>query len=199
MPVWIEAGLWGLVAGGALVVGALIAWAMHVPARVVASVMAFGAGVLISALAFDLVDKAERRGASPPPCSASWWARWPTPGQRRARPARRAAPQAVRRAAALRAGAAGQRDRDRGGRPARRHPGVGGARPLPARRPRRRRPGAGGDLHLQPARGPVQRGRHEAQRALGALRLRRLDRRRPGQRAGRGGSGACCSRGRHRS
>jgi zinc transporter, ZIP family len=62
VPVWIEAGLWGLVAGGALVVGALIAWKVHVQARVVASVMAFGAGVLISALAFDLVDEAERSG-----------------------------------------------------------------------------------------------------------------------------------------
>ncbi|HEY0643731.1 MAG TPA: ZIP family zinc transporter [Nocardioides sp.] len=62
MPVWIEAGLWGLLAGGALVVGALIAWLVKVPQRVVASVMAFGAGVLISALAFDLVDEAERSG-----------------------------------------------------------------------------------------------------------------------------------------
>lgn len=62
MPVWVEAGLWGLLAGGALVVGALIAWLVKVPQRVVASVMAFGAGVLISALAFDLVDEAERSG-----------------------------------------------------------------------------------------------------------------------------------------
>lgn len=45
----------GLLAGGALLVGALIAWFVNVPDRLVASVMAFGAGVLISALAFDLV------------------------------------------------------------------------------------------------------------------------------------------------
>jgi len=45
----------GLLAGGALFIGALIAWFVKVPARIVASVMAFGAGVLISALAFDLV------------------------------------------------------------------------------------------------------------------------------------------------
>jgi ZIP family zinc transporter len=62
VPGWLEAGWWGLVAGGALVVGAVIAWVVHVPARVVASVMAFGAGVLISALAFDLVDEAEQSG-----------------------------------------------------------------------------------------------------------------------------------------
>jgi ZIP family zinc transporter len=62
MPIWIQAGLWGLAAGGALVVGALVAWLIEVPQRVVASVMAFGAGVLISALAFDLVDEAETSG-----------------------------------------------------------------------------------------------------------------------------------------
>lgn len=62
IPVWVQAGLWGLVAGGALVVGAALAWWVAVPQRVVASVMAFGAGVLISALSFDLVDEAETTG-----------------------------------------------------------------------------------------------------------------------------------------
>ena len=52
LPVWCEAGLWGLLAGGALVVGAAVAWFLQVPRRVVASVMAFGSGVLISALSF---------------------------------------------------------------------------------------------------------------------------------------------------
>ena len=62
MTVWLEAGLWGLLAGGALVLGALIAWFIDVPRTVVASIMAFGAGVLISALAFDLLDEAEASG-----------------------------------------------------------------------------------------------------------------------------------------
>lgn len=62
MPVWLEAGLWGLAAGGTLVLGAAVAWFVRVPQTVVAGVMAFGAGVLISALAFDLVDEAERTG-----------------------------------------------------------------------------------------------------------------------------------------
>jgi ZIP family zinc transporter len=66
MPIWIQAGFWGLVAGGALVVGAAIAWLVAVPRRVVASIMAFGAGVLISALAFDLVDEAETTGGLTP-------------------------------------------------------------------------------------------------------------------------------------
>lgn len=62
MPVWLQAGGWGLLAGSALVLGALISWLVEVPQRVVASVMAFGAGVLISALSFDLIDEAERAG-----------------------------------------------------------------------------------------------------------------------------------------
>lgn len=55
MNEWLAAAGAGLLAGGALLVGALIAWFVKVPPRVVVSVMAFGAGVLISALAFDLV------------------------------------------------------------------------------------------------------------------------------------------------
>lgn len=62
MPGWLEAGWWGLVAGAALLIGAAIGWYVSVPARVIASIMAFGAGVLISALSFDLVDEAERTG-----------------------------------------------------------------------------------------------------------------------------------------
>jgi zinc transporter, ZIP family len=62
VPVWLQAGLWGLVGGGALVLGAAVAWFVRVPRQVVAGIMAFGAGVLISALAFELVDEAERQG-----------------------------------------------------------------------------------------------------------------------------------------
>jgi ZIP family zinc transporter len=66
VTLWVEAGLWGLLAGGALVIGALVAWFVRVPKAVVFSVMAFGAGVLISALAFDLVDEAETTGGLAP-------------------------------------------------------------------------------------------------------------------------------------
>jgi zinc transporter, ZIP family len=62
VPVWAQAGVWGLLAGFALVIGAALAWFVPVPRRVIASVMAFGAGVLVSALSFDLVDEAERTG-----------------------------------------------------------------------------------------------------------------------------------------
>ncbi len=66
VPVWLQAGAWGLLAGGTLVVGALIAWFVRVPRDVVAGVMAFGAGVLVSALAFDLMDTAETEGGLGP-------------------------------------------------------------------------------------------------------------------------------------
>ncbi len=62
MPGWLAAAGWGLVGGGALVLGALIAWFVRVPQRVVAWIMAFGAGVLISALAFELMAEAEEAG-----------------------------------------------------------------------------------------------------------------------------------------
>lgn len=66
MPIWLEAGLWGLVGGGALVLGALIAWFVPVRPRVVAAVMAFGSGVLISAVAFDLMQEAAATGGLVP-------------------------------------------------------------------------------------------------------------------------------------
>ncbi len=62
MPIWAWAGLWGFVAGSALLVGAAIGWFAHIGRQLIAGVMAFGGGVLISALAFDLMDEAYRRG-----------------------------------------------------------------------------------------------------------------------------------------
>ncbi|MXP64682.1 ZIP family zinc transporter [Roseomonas sp. M0104] len=62
MPLSIQAGLWGLLGGLALVLGAAIAWFASLPQRLVAGVMALGAGVLISAVAFDLMDEAFNEG-----------------------------------------------------------------------------------------------------------------------------------------
>ncbi len=62
MPEVLQATLWGLVGGAALVLGAAVAWRVRVPPRAVAAVMAFGAGVLIAALAFDLVEEAVAGG-----------------------------------------------------------------------------------------------------------------------------------------
>lgn len=62
MPAWLQAGLWGLLAGGALLLGAAIGYFVDVPKRLIAGVMAFGSGVLFSALSFELMDEAYRIG-----------------------------------------------------------------------------------------------------------------------------------------
>lgn len=59
---WLTAGLWGWLAGAALLVGTLLGWFMGLPIRLTAGVMAFGSGVLLSALSFDLMDEAQTRG-----------------------------------------------------------------------------------------------------------------------------------------
>jgi zinc transporter, ZIP family len=62
VPLWAQAGFWGMVAGSALVLGALAGYFLSLPKRLTAAIMAYGSGVLISALAFDLMDKAYHRG-----------------------------------------------------------------------------------------------------------------------------------------
>lgn len=62
MPNELLAGFWGLVSGSALVLGALIGYFAKVPQRLVAAVMAFGSGVLISALSFNLMEEAYKIG-----------------------------------------------------------------------------------------------------------------------------------------
>ncbi len=62
IPIWLQAGLWGLLAGSALLIGSVAGFFLDVPQRLIAGVMAFGSGVLISALAFNLMDEAYKRG-----------------------------------------------------------------------------------------------------------------------------------------
>ncbi|MGK2878940.1 MAG: ZIP family metal transporter [Solirubrobacterales bacterium] len=52
--------LWGFVGGAALLLGAAIAYLWDMPPRVLGGIIAFGSGVLISAVAFELVDEANR-------------------------------------------------------------------------------------------------------------------------------------------
>lgn len=61
-PLWLQASFWGLVSGSALLIGALIGYYKQVSARIIGAIMAFGSGVLISALAFELMDEAYRSG-----------------------------------------------------------------------------------------------------------------------------------------
>jgi ZIP family zinc transporter len=63
--------LWGVVASSSLLIGALLVMWRPLPQRVLGLVMAFGAGVLISAVAFELVAEAIRKGNA-----AGNWA-WP--------------------------------------------------------------------------------------------------------------------------
>jgi ZIP family zinc transporter len=49
---------WGALASSSLVIGAVIAFLVRIPLRVIGLIMGFGAGVLISAVAFDLVEEA---------------------------------------------------------------------------------------------------------------------------------------------
>ncbi|MBF6341776.1 ZIP family zinc transporter [Nocardia abscessus] len=62
MPGVLIAGGWGLLAGSALLIGALAGYLTRIPIRVVASVMAFGSGVLLSAVSFELIAEAHERG-----------------------------------------------------------------------------------------------------------------------------------------
>ena len=57
-----EAGFWGFVGGSALILGAAIGYYATLPQRLIAAVMAIGSGVLISAVAFDLMDEAFKQG-----------------------------------------------------------------------------------------------------------------------------------------
>lgn len=52
--------MWGFLGGAALLIGAAIAYLWAMPSRVLGAIMAFGSGVLISAVAFELVDEANK-------------------------------------------------------------------------------------------------------------------------------------------
>jgi ZIP family zinc transporter len=62
VPIWLQAGFWGLVGGSALLLGAGAGYFLRIPQRAIAAIMAFGAGVLISTLSFELMDEAYHRG-----------------------------------------------------------------------------------------------------------------------------------------
>jgi len=62
IPLWLQAGLWGLFAGAASLLGAVIGYKVQLSQRVIAGIMAFGSGVLISALSFELMEEAFHQG-----------------------------------------------------------------------------------------------------------------------------------------
>jgi ZIP family zinc transporter len=62
----LEGAFWGFVGGAALILGAVIAQVHEMSKATVARIMAFGAGVLISALTFDLTAEAFQVGGTAP-------------------------------------------------------------------------------------------------------------------------------------
>lgn len=57
---------WGLVVGSASFIGAGVGYFANLSHRVIGTVMGFGSGVLISALAYDLIEESYRQGGSYP-------------------------------------------------------------------------------------------------------------------------------------
>src|SRR3954462_5013969 len=65
----LESFAWGFIAASSLIVGAILALRIRISVRTIGLVMAFGSGVLISAVAFDLIAEAIE---TVPPGSAIW-------------------------------------------------------------------------------------------------------------------------------
>jgi zinc transporter, ZIP family len=63
-----EAFGWGAVASSSLIIGGLLALRVDIRGRALGLIMAFGAGVLISAVSFELVEEA----ATPPRGTVGW-------------------------------------------------------------------------------------------------------------------------------
>jgi ZIP family zinc transporter len=58
----LSAFIWGLISGSALIIGALIGLYTRLSHKVIAAIMAYGSGVLISTLSFELIDEAYKSG-----------------------------------------------------------------------------------------------------------------------------------------
>jgi ZIP family zinc transporter len=60
----VEAGLWGLLGASSLLLGAVIGVKSRMPLWLIGGIMAFGAGTLVSAVAFELTDSAFQLGGA---------------------------------------------------------------------------------------------------------------------------------------
>lgn len=60
----LEAGFWGLFAASSLLLGAVVGLLLRLPQHLVAAITGFGAGVLISAVAFELTEEAYSVGGA---------------------------------------------------------------------------------------------------------------------------------------
>jgi zinc transporter ZupT len=55
---------WAILVGASLVAGALVAVVLRLPERIAAVVTSFGGGLLVAAIAFELVPEADERSAA---------------------------------------------------------------------------------------------------------------------------------------
>lgn len=60
----LQAGLWGLFAASGLIIGAVIAWSVDLPHRLISAVTGFGGGVLIAVLSVELIETAFANGGA---------------------------------------------------------------------------------------------------------------------------------------
>jgi ZIP family zinc transporter len=60
----LSAGAWGLLGASSLLIGAIVGLAAPLPSRVTGLILGFGAGTLISAVAFELTDEAYKLGGA---------------------------------------------------------------------------------------------------------------------------------------
>lgn len=60
--IWVQALFWGFLGGFALLLGALFGYYIKIPQKIIASIMGFGAGVLIAAACFALIEEAFNLG-----------------------------------------------------------------------------------------------------------------------------------------
>lgn len=63
MTIWLLAGLIGLLAASGLFIGALVGYTERLPHRLIATVMGFGAGVLVAVLTLELLAESSERGS----------------------------------------------------------------------------------------------------------------------------------------
>ena len=59
--------IWGFIASIPLLIGSIVALFVNLPKNIIASIMAFGSGVLITALAFSLIEESFSLAQSIPP------------------------------------------------------------------------------------------------------------------------------------
>ena len=80
---------WASLVGASLFAGALVAVLLALPERIAAVVTSFGGGLLVAAIAFELVPEADERAGAVLPRLGFWQGRWSTSAPMHGSPATR--------------------------------------------------------------------------------------------------------------